>query len=59
MSYSGSDISRNEISKISYTSGPAGEGVTPRRLSSFRIDYEEDSASWKNSSERVEADNFE
>ena len=56
MSSFGSAMWGDEISEISYTSGAAGEGVTPRRLSSLQIDYEEDyasSSSWKTSSERV------
>ena len=58
---SGSAMWGVEISDISYTSGVAGEGVTPRRLSSIRIDCEEDYASssyWTTSSERVEVETF-
>ena len=62
MSSSRSAMWGDEISENSYTSGATREGVTPRRLSSIWIDCEEDSASysyWKNSSERVETENFE
>ena len=45
MSSSGSPISGNEISDISYTLGATGEGVTSRRLSSIRFDYRENYAS--------------
>ena len=51
MSSSGSAMWGHEISNISYTSREAGEGVTPRILSSIQIDCVEDSASsssWKN-----------
>ena len=51
-----------EISDISWNSGASGEGVTTWRLSLIRIDYVEDfasSSSWKTSSKRVEAENFE
>ena len=59
---SGSSMWWDDISEISYTYEAAGEGVTPRRLSSIRIDCEEDSASsssWTTSSKRVEVDTFE
>ena len=61
MSSSGSSMWGDEISEISYTSGAVGEGVTPRILSSIRIDCEEDFASssfWTTSLERVEVDTF-
>ena len=53
--FSRSSMWGGEISDISYTSGAAGEGCTSRRLSSIRIDYVEDSASfssWTTSPER-------
>ena len=62
MSSSGSAMWGDEISYISYTFGAAGEGVTLRIFSSIRIECEEYCASysyWTNSSEGVEADNFE
>ena len=61
MSSFGLSMWGDEILEISYTSEAVGEGVTPRRLSSIRIDSEEDStssSSWTNSSERVKAENF-
>ena len=45
MSYFGSSMWGYEISDISYTSGAAREGITPRRLSSIRIVCVEDYAS--------------
>ena len=45
MSSSRSSMWGDEILEISYTFGAAGEGFTPRRLSSIRIDCEETFAS--------------
>ena len=62
MYYFGSVVWEYEISDISYTSGATGEGVTTRRLSTFRIDWVEDStssSSWTSSSERIEFETFE
>ena len=61
MSYSGSTMWGDEISEISYTSGGVKEGVTPRRVSSIRIDYVEDSASsssWTTLSEIIEVESM-